>query len=213
VGGCATQRSTEPTTVQPVNPYRMLYRLRITPWERDTVPTPLVELAAQYPSPGRALDIGCGTGRDAVYLAGRGWMVTGVDGVPRALDAAKRRARASGVDVKWVRGDVTRLNALGIGEGYALLVDRGCLHGLADREREQYADGVAAVAAPGARLLVFAFQPRSRGLGPRGITSEEVTDDLGRAWELLSSVPEAESRPPRWIGDAKPMWYQLQRRA
>jgi SAM-dependent methyltransferase len=169
-----------------VNPYRVLYRLGITPWERDTVPTPLVELGARYPSPGRALDIGCGTGRDAVYLAGRGWTVTGVDSVPRAL---------------------------GIGEDYELLVDRGCFHGLADTERDQYAEGVAAVAAPGARLVMFAFQPRRRGLGPRGITSEQVTHDLGRDWELVSDAPDTESHPPRWIGDAKPIWYQLQRRA
>jgi SAM-dependent methyltransferase len=196
-----------------VNPYRVLYRLRITPWERDTVPTPLVELIAQYPAPGRALDIGCGTGRDAVYLAARGWTVTGVDSVPRALDAAKQRANATNVDVNWVRGDVTRLQTLGIGEGYELLVDRGCFHGLADAEREQYAAGVAAVATPGARLVMFAFQPRSRGLGPRGVTSDEVEQHLGGAWELVSRAPDSESRPPRWIGDAKPVWYQLRRRA
>ena len=196
-----------------MNPYRVLYRLGITPWERDTVPTPLVELGAQYPSPGRALDIGCGTGRDAVYLAARGWTVTGVDGVPRALDAAKQRAHASSVDVNWVRGDVTRLQTLGIGEGYELLVDRGCFHGLTDTERDQYAAGVAAVAAPGARLLMFAFRPRRRGLGPRGVTSDQVTHHLGGAWELVSDARDSESRPPRWIGDAKPTWYELHRRA
>jgi SAM-dependent methyltransferase len=196
-----------------VNPYRVLYRLGITPWERDTVPTPLVELTAQYPSPGRALDIGCGTGRDTVYLAARGWAVTGVDGVPRALDAAKRRAHASSVDVNWVRGDVTRLQTLGIGEGYELLVDRGCFHGLSETERERYATGVAAVAAPGARLVMFAFQPRSRGLGPRGVTSDQVSHHLGGAWELVSGTRDTESHPPRWIGDAKPIWYELKRRA
>ena len=195
-----------------MNLYRVLYRLGITPWERDTVPTPLVELAAQYRSRSRALDIGCGTGRDAVYLAERGWTVTGVDSVPRALDAAKRRARASGVDATWVRGDVTRLPTLGIGEGYELLIDRGCFHGLADTERKKYAEGVAAVAAPGARLVMFAFQPRSRGLGPRGVTSDQVAHHLGGAWEIVSDAPDTESRLPRWIGDAKPTWYQLQRR-
>jgi SAM-dependent methyltransferase len=199
--------------VLPVNPYRALYRLGITPWERDTVPTPLVEVGEKYPSPGRALDIGCGTGRDAVYLAGRGWTVTGVDSVPRALDAARRRAAASGVSVNWVQGDVTRLQTLGIGDGHELLVDRGCLHGLSDSERERYAEGIADVAAPAARLVMFAFQPRSRGLGPRGITSDQVTHHFGAAWEFESSVPDTESHPPRWIGDAKPIWYQLRRRA
>lgn len=196
-----------------MNPYRVLYRLGITPWERDTVPAPLVELSEQYPSPGRALDIGCGTGRDSVYLAQQGWTVTGVDCVPQALDAARRRAESSGVDVNWVRGDVTRLQALGIGDGYQLLVDRGCFHGLTDAEREKYAQGITAVAAPAARLVMLACQPRSRGLGPRGISSEQVARYLGERWEIVSRAPDTEGRVPRWIGDAKPIWYQLQRSA
>lgn len=194
-----------------MNPYRILYRLGITPWERDTVPAPLVELSEQYLSPGRALDIGCGTGRDSVYLAQRGWTVTGVDCVTQALDAARRRAKSSGVDVNWVRGDVARLQELGIGDGYELLVDRGCFHGLTDTEREQYAQGIAAVAAPSARLLMLAFQPRSRGLGPRGVTNEQIARHLGKAWNIVSHEPDTDGRLPRWIGNAQPTWYQLQR--
>jgi SAM-dependent methyltransferase len=196
-----------------VNPYPLLYRLGITPWERDSVPPALVELIDQYPVPGRALDIGCGTGRDAVYLAGKGWTVTGVDSVERALDAARRRATANGVEVDWVLSDITRLQTLGIGDGYELLVDRGCLHGLADDERLRYAAGAAALAAPGARMLVFAFQPRRLGLGPRGITREAFDQLFGAKWQLLAEVQDSESRPPGWVGDAKPVWYQLQRQA
>src|SRR5205823_4307992 len=96
-------------------PYRLLYRLGVTPWEREQVPRPVVEMADEMStSPGRALDVGCGTGRDAVYLAKRGWTVTGIDGIQRALDGARRRAQDAEVDVNWVIGDVTRLQSLGI---------------------------------------------------------------------------------------------------
>jgi SAM-dependent methyltransferase len=197
-----------------VNPYRALYRLGITPWERDRVPGQVVELAdsaERSATPGRALDVGCGTGRDAVYLSGRGWSVTGVDAVPRAIDGARRRAQAANAEVTWVLGDVTRLETLGIGDGYSLVVDRGCFHGLSDAERERCARGITTLTAPGARLLMFAFHPRRRGLGPRGITREQIQDHFAEGWELVASAPEPETQLPRWIGDAKPAWYQLQR--
>ena len=199
-----------------MNPYRTLYRLGITPWERDKVPRQVVELAdsaERSAAPGRALDVGCGTGRDAVYLSGRGWTVTGVDAVPRAIDGAERRAQAANAEVTWVLGDVTRPETLGIGDGYGLVVDRGCFHGLSDAERERCASGITALAAPGARLLMFAFHPRRRGLGPRGITREQIERHFAGTWELVSSAPDLETQLPRWIGDAKPAWYQLQRAA
>jgi SAM-dependent methyltransferase len=58
---------------------------------------------------GRALDIGCGTGTQAVYMAGQGWEVTGMDAIDRPLRKARARAAAAGASVDWVRGDVTRL--------------------------------------------------------------------------------------------------------
>ena len=194
-----------------MNPYRVLYRLGITPWERSKVPAPVVELAQRTEAPGRALDLGCGTGRDAVYLSGRGWSVTGVDAVPQAIDGARRRAGAAGAEVEWVLGDVTRLRTLGIGDGYSLVIDRGCFHGLSEEERERCAQEVTAVTAPAARLLMFAFQPRRFGLGPRGVTRDQIQAYFGPSWQLESSTIEGESRPPRWVGDAKPEWYELRR--
>jgi SAM-dependent methyltransferase len=195
-----------------MNPYPLLYRLGITPWEREQPPTPVVELSERYASRGRALDIGCGTGRDAVYLAGRGWSVTGVDSVAQALERARERAARADVEVRWVKGDVTRLQTLGIGDGFQVLIDRGCFHGLGDEERARCVRAVTEVAAPGARLALFAFQPRPRGLGPRGVTADEITRRFGDDWDLASSARDSESRPPRLFGDVKPTWYELQRR-
>jgi SAM-dependent methyltransferase len=195
-------------------PWRLLYLVGITPWDREQVPRPGVELAEELSSaPGRALDVGCGTGRDAVYLASRGWTVTGVDGVPRAIERARQRAQDAPAEVTWIRGDVTALGSLDIGDGYDLVLDRGCFHGLSDQGRQRCAEGITAVAAPGARMLLNAFRPRRRGLGPRGITAEELERCFQGQWELLSATRDTEARLPRWIGDARPTWDRFRRRA
>ena len=78
----------------------------------------------------RALDLGCGTGTDTLYLATHGWDVTAVDMVPQALATARQKATAAGVSPRFLKGDVTRLHDLGVGDGYTLVLDFGCFHTL-----------------------------------------------------------------------------------
>jgi 2-polyprenyl-3-methyl-5-hydroxy-6-metoxy-1,4-benzoquinol methylase len=105
-----------------------MYRIGFAPWDQDHIPAELATLVegSTALAPGRALDLGCGTGTQAVYLAKHGWQVTGVDAVERALAQARRRAEAAGVNVRWMDGDVTQLTSLGLGDGFNLLHDRGC---------------------------------------------------------------------------------------
>src|SRR5260370_14518015 len=65
--------------------------------------------------PGKALDLGCGTGTNSIYLARHGWETTGVDFVPRAIAQARRKAAAAGASPRFLVGDVTRLTDLGMG--------------------------------------------------------------------------------------------------
>jgi SAM-dependent methyltransferase len=194
-----------------MNPYPLLYRLGITPWNREEVPTRIVEVTDERSSGGRALDLGCGTGRDAVYLAERGWTVTGIDGVQQALDAARERARGAGVEVDWILGDVTQLEPLGLSGRFDFVLDRGCLHGLSDSERTRCAQGVTGLTGPGSRLLMFAFQPRRLGIGPRGMTADDVHAAFGPTWDVVSVTPETDGRPPVVMGNARPTWYLLAR--
>ncbi|MFD4179986.1 class I SAM-dependent methyltransferase [Rhodococcus sp. NPDC058514] len=95
--------------------YRMAYRLGVTPWEwagRSLGAQLATFLDGQDPQagpPGKALDAGCGTGGHAIEMARRGWQVTGIDAVPLAVDRARARAEAAGVDATFVLGDVTEL--------------------------------------------------------------------------------------------------------
>lgn len=191
--------------------FRLLYRLGITPWEHET-PTQVKEAAVSAAaSPGRALDVGCGTGRDAVFLAENGWTVTGVDAVPRALDTARRRSQAANVEVRWVAGDVTHMQQLDIGDGHDLVLDLGCFHGLSDHGRVLCANGITSVAAPGALLLMMAFQPGRRGPLPRGISEQELANHFGSAWTLQSATVDEGMKLPGPLRNAKPTWYTLRK--
>jgi len=170
------------------------------------------------PSTGRALDLGCGTGTDTVYLSRQGWDVTGVDLVPAALARAGRRAAAAGVAPHFVNGDATRLGALGIGDGFELLLDFGCFHTLPEDRRSAYIDGVSKVAAPGATFLLYGFTrpPRAAPMFS-GMTTREVEDRFGEWWELVNSQRSSMGRGVEVSGrradDLFELWtWRLRRR-
>jgi SAM-dependent methyltransferase len=162
------------------------YRTGWAPWDTGQ-PVPMLVDAIEGPEPlvpGRALDIGCGTGRNAIYLARHGWDVTGVDLVGHAIVRARRKAEAEGLSVHLVEGDVTRLAQLRVGGDFDLLVDSGCYHVVPMDRRDAYAAAVTAVAAPGARLLLFGVgRAPVRGAG---VTEEELRGRFS-GWRLVSA--------------------------
>ncbi|MGD1256871.1 class I SAM-dependent methyltransferase [Mycobacterium seoulense] len=199
--------------------YRFIYRVGLIIWSRATPPAELVELVegpAALPA-GRALDVGCGTGTDAIYLAAHGWDVTGVDMVPKALALARRKATAAGVAPRWIEGDVTRSDDLGIGDGYTLLLDFGCFHTLPEDRRAAYVTGLSEAAAPDATLLMYGFRrpPRAAPMHA-GVTVEEVKQRFGTAgWELVDAEPTAvEPAAIRRANGLFELWrYELRRTA
>lgn len=190
-----------------------MYLVGFTPWDTDTVPPELQEMVEgdPPPPPGRALDLGCGTGTQAVYLAGRGWDVTGVDAVAKPLRRARVRAQAAGVTVHWVRGDVAALDQAGLRPGFDLVFDRGCFHGLRPDERASYAVAVTGVTRPGARLLMMAFAPNDVRVGPAGTDEPELVR-LFEDWDVTASPADTGPGPAGPLRDVPRRWYHLTRR-
>src|SRR5262249_28800808 len=198
-----------------MNRFDLMYRLGFAPWERRNVERtwkPLLE-GPNVMSQGRALDVGCGSGRDAVYLAKHGWQGTGGDFAETGLNAARRRAQEEGVEVQWVKGDVAELGALELASGDGLLYDFGCMHLLPDAGRRGLARGMGDLAGRAATLLIGAFMAGRRILLPRGIDEHELIALLGDDWELRGKQSEVTDDMPAPIRRARPALYRRVREA
>jgi len=174
--------------------YEALTRIGLNPSLKaadvpDTWIVPFVE-GPQRLEPGRALDLGCGAGRNTRYLARYGWEVIGIDMLGRAIDKARSQAvdtgAGGGTKPRFLQGDVTRLADLDIGDGFSLMVDSGCYYGLSSDQRDSYAAGVTRVAAPEALLLMAGFT-KIPGI-VAGIAEDDLRSRFG-GWELRTSAP------------------------
>jgi SAM-dependent methyltransferase len=172
--------------------FKTFYRLGFVPWDGHPLAKSLRDLIEDDAlPPGKALDIGCGTGDNSIYLAKHGWQVTGVDFVAKAVDKARAKAAANKVDVTFAQADATRLGSEGIGTDFTLIVDNGCLHGMTDEDRNAYVREVTNVAAPQGRLLLVEFIPGG-SFGVPGIDPAEVQRRFAADWTPLSSGSEPE---------------------
>ncbi|WP_017569033.1 class I SAM-dependent methyltransferase [Nocardiopsis halotolerans] len=190
-----------------------MYRLGLTPWERYG-PAVGAQLGAlldretrERPgTPGRALDIGCGRGQFTPELARRGWEAVGVDVVPQAVEAARRKGPA---EVTYAVGDATDLESAGLGT-FDLLLDIGCFQGLDPDQRAAEGRGATALAAPGATLLLLAFGPSRYQRLVEGVTQAQIEAALP-AWELLT-VQAAVTDGLGWpMNRTAPQWYRFRR--
>jgi cyclopropane fatty-acyl-phospholipid synthase-like methyltransferase len=182
--------------------YRLAYALGFHPWEDLAEHPPfagkLLELVAREeegrePPYGPALDLGTGSAVWGVRLAQRGWRVTGVDIVSKALERGHERVEEAGVEVRLVQGDVTALRQADVGSGFRLVLDTGTFHGLADAQREAMGREVTAICAEDATVLLDCFAPRRRGPLPRGASRADV-ERAFPGWEI-TDVENADTEP------------------
>jgi SAM-dependent methyltransferase len=183
------------------------------PWNSGIVPPEIVtwiETAeASGAAPGRALDLGCGTGATSIYLAAHGWDVAGVDFAPNAIRRARRAARQQSLPgtTHFVSADVSRPDLLDHAAVFDLVVDVGCLHGLSTAQRSGYAANVTRLTRPGATFLLYAFMPGFSHDGRRiGIDTDGLRVLLGAAFEVVDCTVGEEVTVPR-----PSAWYTLRR--
>ncbi len=199
--------------------YKVAYRLGFTPWEQAAVHPAASqhietlfdrEERERHPPFGRALDLGCGRGHWSVALAQRGWDVTGIDLVPKAIAAARDLARREQMQARFVEGDVTALQAAGVGSGFDLVWDFGTVHGLSPAQRLAVGRQVNAVAADGATILLLAWAPGRRGPLPRGASRSDIEEAFA-GWYVTDEEPFDATGLPGALRKVDPRVYRLRR--
>lgn len=187
-------------------PFELQYLLGQAPWDTGVTPPEVVELVERGDlPPGRALDLGCGTGTNAIYVARQGWQAVGVDFSALAIRWARWKARRAGVRCRFHRADVTDLSFLP--GPFDLALDIGCLHSVPPEGWERYAEGLARLVSPGGLYMLYAFTPRADRSGPRGVAPEDVRRLFGPAFAVERQEGGDDPTGPRSA------WYWLRRLA
>jgi SAM-dependent methyltransferase len=162
----------------------------IPPWDVGHPQGDIVRLYERGGFKGTVLDLGCGTGDNALFLAGKELEVWGVDAVTAAIEKARAKAARANVPVTVQVGDALDLKALG--RTFDTVLDCGLFHVLSDPEREKYRQSVSAVVQNRGQLHILCFSDLEPGTeGPRRIRERELIELLNNRGWLVDSVDEA----------------------
>jgi ubiquinone/menaquinone biosynthesis C-methylase UbiE len=157
------------------------------------------------------LDVGCGTGENALHLASLGLSVLGVDVAETALAIARRKADDRGIAVPFEAADALQLESLG--RCFETVLDSGLFHTFDRKERTFYAASLASVTRPGATLYVLCFSDEGLDAGPHPVSRKELEEafDRGGGWEISAIEPDRVLT--RFHGDnGAPAWLATIRR-
>jgi len=143
-----------------------------------------VELARVGEVAGSILDVGCGTGDHALFFAGEGHEVLGIDTAALAIGKAEEKAAGRGLPVRLLVWNALDLS--GLERMFDTVIDSGLFHVLSDEDRSRFAESLAAVLAPGGRYFMLCFGDRNPGEYPlpRRIAQREIREAFREGWSV-----------------------------
>jgi cyclopropane fatty-acyl-phospholipid synthase-like methyltransferase len=185
------------------------------PWDIGRPQKPFLDVADRIT--GSVLDAGCGTGETALFLAGRGHPVTGIDFLEEPIRRARGKAAERGLAVTFLVQDA--LTLADWAERFDSVVDSGLFHVFSDEDRKRYVEGLATVLRPVGRLFLLCFSDEELGTqGPRRLSKQELHAAFAGGWVIESIEPaRAEVRPDlkdlSFSASGPRAWFAVIRRA
>jgi 2-polyprenyl-3-methyl-5-hydroxy-6-metoxy-1,4-benzoquinol methylase len=166
-------------------------------WDTDISPHELQDYITTH-QPGRALDLGCGTGTNVITLAKHGWDVVGVDFAKHAINLAKKKAQRAGVEVDLRHENVTQLDS--IKSKFNLILDMGCFHSLPSNKRVSYILKIDQLLTDTGTFLLYLFYTSTADCYGLGASKEDIRfiTQKFRVMEQKDST-ERGIRPSTWF--------------
>jgi SAM-dependent methyltransferase len=159
------------------------YRSGDLPWDTQRPSPELIRVLDEgfVPSSGRALELGCGTGTNAIYLAQRGFQVTALDLSAVAIDRARQRSQAAAVRVDFFADDVASAPMVA---PFDFVFDRGCYHCVRRVNLAGYIASVERLTHPGTKFLLLAGNANEDGDGPPRVHEQEIRAEFGPLFDI-----------------------------
>ncbi|MFD8499007.1 class I SAM-dependent methyltransferase [Amycolatopsis sp. NPDC059657] len=165
--------------------FETMYRAGGTlPWDIGEPQPAVTRLADEGRFTGAVLDVGCGFGGNALFLASRGLAVTGVDIAPRAIELASEHAAAQGADVAFTVADVTELS--GFASRFDTVLDSALYHCLSEQARRDCMTALHGATRPGATLHILCFSERLPSVFPEAmrVSERNLRETVSGGWEI-----------------------------
>jgi SAM-dependent methyltransferase len=180
----------------PRRDFEASYQSDDAPWDIGGPQPEIVKLAESGLITGSVLDIGCGTGENALFLAGRGHAVFGLDGSATGIERARQKATDRRLPVQFHVWDALELGRL--------------RKRFPDQERRRYAESLAEVTAPGSDLFILCWSTEEPpGPGPRRVTEDEIGDAFRSIFATMEVRPAGFHR--KGLAPAKALLARLTR--
>jgi SAM-dependent methyltransferase len=172
----------------PGRDFEETYQQGDAPWDIGGPQPEIVRLADDGEIVGDVIDLGCGTGENALFLASRGRRVLGVDAAPTAVARARKKAAERGLDASFVVADA--LDLARVRRRFETGIDCGLFHTLADADRRRYAHSLEEVLSPGSVLHLLCFSDEEPpGWGPRRVSEYEIGEAFRSIFALMRIRP------------------------
>jgi SAM-dependent methyltransferase len=186
-------------------PWDASYHHGPPPWDLGEPQPAIVRLASDGAFAGAVLDAGCGTGENALRVAGLGLLVLGVDVAETAVAIARAKAEERGIDAEFATADALQLEILG--RRFETVFDCGLFHSFDDDERARYAASLPSVTEHDGLLYVLCFSGRGPDRGPHPISDQDLRAAFDSTGGWIVSSIEADRVQTRFHdGNGAPAW-------
>lgn len=175
------------------------------PWDIGSPQDAFVRIASEGGFAGAVLDAGCGTGEHALLAASLGLPVLGVDLAATAIELARTKAAARGLDAEFAVADAFALDRLE--RRFDTVLDCGLFHTCDNQERTKYVRSLASATNAGGTLYLLCFSDRAPAVGPHPVRAEELPEafDEDKGWQVAAVEP-ARIRTT-FMEDGVPAWF------